>query len=656
MKPTKPCLAIRFDIDKVEQKESLFYGRYCWRIFFEAILRQDSKNLSILAEGELHEGDTARTLASQEYVYALAIQSPHRKNLDHLRELLLASEEFQKFATAEPFRWDSAVDGEPLPWAGTFNRDAILEVPEGRIFNPKVVLDELLTGMGHSASSTDSAEPDSTRLAELAEDYIRMEPPSDGMSEMMAEVPGEKPAKAGYKAVGKGAIDRSGNLMNDMKIISVARCLKETAKNIKDSAGLEATAMLVMQAVLHYLKLESVQKLFLAPYRQKSGKTNAQFKDLPDAEKCRVLTGVENVLLEVYRDLPSGSVITHDTILAKVGKIVASAGGASRRPARRKPKRSRLATTLGTLAILTVAILVLAGFVAAVVGVISWKRNQVKKDEMLHTLKLLQMSFEFYGDHHEAYPPAAILSNDGKPLLSWRVDLLARMGGEEKQLYKRFKLDEPWDSPHNKALLSEMPESFKSWDKTANQAYSTYYRIFVHEPGTDDDRPREWPPFSLGSSKGLRGYAIERAKVLLCVESAEAVPWTKPTGLKYGTTIPLPKLGGQLKGGFCAVTMTGNKEFIPYTISELELRSRIRYGSPTFFPEIRDAKKQQKQDATPALLRGETAFRETAAEDPETGTEDARTKLRDIQKKQQDRLKKALDLPAAPPPPTTPKP
>lgn len=45
-----------------------------------------------------------------------------------------------------------------------------------------------------------------------------------------------------------------------------------------------------------------------------------------------------------------------------------------------------------------------------------------------------------------------------KPLLSWRVLLLpyvARNG-----LYREFKLDEPWDSEHNKKLISKMPDFY----------------------------------------------------------------------------------------------------------------------------------------------------------------------------------------------------
>src|SRR5205085_2654787 len=43
-------------------------------------------------------------------------------------------------------------------------------------------------------------------------------------------------------------------------------------------------------------------------------------------------------------------------------------------------------------------------------------------------------------------------------LLSWRVAILPYLANDH--LYRRFKLDEPWDGPHNRTLLAEMPEVF----------------------------------------------------------------------------------------------------------------------------------------------------------------------------------------------------
>src|SRR5262245_56693586 len=72
-----------------------------------------------------------------------------------------------------------------------------------------------------------------------------------------------------------------------------------------------------------------------------------------------------------------------------------------------------------------------------------------------NNLKQIGVAMHTYHDKHRSFPAAAIYGKDGKALLSWRVALLPYLGLEA--LYKEFKLDEPWDSAHNKRLLEKMP-------------------------------------------------------------------------------------------------------------------------------------------------------------------------------------------------------
>lgn len=77
-----------------------------------------------------------------------------------------------------------------------------------------------------------------------------------------------------------------------------------------------------------------------------------------------------------------------------------------------------------------------------------------------------------YHDVNKTLPPA-VHSKDGKPLLSWRVLVLPYI--EEDKLYREFHLDEPWDSPHNKKLLSRMPAVLRSpLSNIADQGRTVY--------------------------------------------------------------------------------------------------------------------------------------------------------------------------------------
>src|SRR5262249_15896286 len=74
------------------------------------------------------------------------------------------------------------------------------------------------------------------------------------------------------------------------------------------------------------------------------------------------------------------------------------------------------------------------------------------------SLRELAVAVHNYHDAHGHLPLPAITDRTGKPLLSWRVALLPFM--EHDNLYKQFRLDEPWDGPNNRKLIDKMPAIF----------------------------------------------------------------------------------------------------------------------------------------------------------------------------------------------------
>jgi hypothetical protein len=168
--------------------------------------------------------------------------------------------------------------------------------------------------------------------------------------------------------------------------------------------------------------------------------------------------------------------------------------------------------------------------------------------QSLNNLKQMAIAMYAYHDSQGQLPvKAAILSPDGKPLLSWRVAILPYI--ENGSLYKQFHLDEPWDSPHNKTLLRFIPEIYglPAADPEVTQQGLTYYRVFVG-PGTGF-QPRDGKPPRLTSI--LDGTS----STIMIVEAAEAVPWTKPDELVYNLNGPLPLLGGHYRPGLCNIAL-----------------------------------------------------------------------------------------------------
>jgi hypothetical protein len=143
------------------------------------------------------------------------------------------------------------------------------------------------------------------------------------------------------------------------------------------------------------------------------------------------------------------------------------------------------------------------------------------------------------------------------------VAILPQLGEEE--LYRRFRLDEPWDSPANKSLLDRMPAVFAPFGPGANPHGWTFFQILVG-PGTLFDGP---------VGHDLRAIPDGADATLLVIEAAEAVPWTKPSDLTYDPKGPLPRFGGHFKDGSLALFADGSIAFIKNEIDEPTLRALI---------------------------------------------------------------------------------
>src|SRR5262249_58067970 len=97
--------------------------------------------------------------------------------------------------------------------------------------------------------------------------------------------------------------------------------------------------------------------------------------------------------------------------------------------------------------------------------------------ECMKNLQRIGLALHAYHDDQVAFPMAGIACKDGRRGLSWRVAILPYLG--EKRLYDKFKLDEPWDSPHNSQLQKEMPAVFACPSTTFRDPSLTTYRAVV---------------------------------------------------------------------------------------------------------------------------------------------------------------------------------
>src|SRR5262249_3525017 len=145
-----------------------------------------------------------------------------------------------------------------------------------------------------------------------------------------------------------------------------------------------------------------------------------------------------------------------------------------------------------------------------------------------------------YESKYGRFPASASYDNKGKKLLSWRVLLLPFLG--EEKLYKEFKLDEPWDSAHNKKLIARMPAVYRPADaKLAGQFRTTY----LAPVGKD---------LVFEGTTGLRvadiGDGARSTIMLVDADDDRAVVWTRPDDLAYDPKQPARGLAARHNGRF----------------------------------------------------------------------------------------------------------
>jgi hypothetical protein len=149
---------------------------------------------------------------------------------------------------------------------------------------------------------------------------------------------------------------------------------------------------------------------------------------------------------------------------------------------------------------------------------------------------LIGSAIKTYHEQNGTLPPVALRSADGRPLLSWRVAILPYLG--EEALFARFRLDEPWDSASNRALMPLMPHVYRYPGVVQAPRDETFFQVLVG-PGTAFERDGLKMPADFPDGLG---------ETILAVEATTAVPWTKPADLAYAPDRPLPQFGAAIPG------------------------------------------------------------------------------------------------------------
>jgi hypothetical protein len=202
-------------------------------------------------------------------------------------------------------------------------------------------------------------------------------------------------------------------------------------------------------------------------------------------------------------------------------------------------------------------------------------RSVAARSQQMNNLKRIGLAMHNYHDNHDSFPMAGADATGMHKGLSWRVHILPEL--KNIRLYRQFKLNEPWDSEHNKKLISKMPDIFKT--SRIDKKGKTALHVFVGE-GT---------PF--GDNKAIRMKAHTLSELLegvldtfLVVQagSDKADVWTKPGGIPFKEKDPISELGNIADDGFLALFLDGHVQTIAKDISAERLKRLIQHddGKP----------------------------------------------------------------------------
>jgi len=175
-----------------------------------------------------------------------------------------------------------------------------------------------------------------------------------------------------------------------------------------------------------------------------------------------------------------------------------------------------------------------------------------------HNLRHLAVAMWNFHDSYGSFPPPASYDAKGNKLLSWRVFLLPYL--DQVALYKQFHLDEPWDSEHNRKLISKMPAVFACPSTGVRHAGKTTYlaplgerTVFFGKTGVPCKE------ISDGTSNTI---------LLLDVDADRAVIWTNPEDLEIDFDNVFDGLKGNHDGGLGSAFCDGSVQWLSSAITK----------------------------------------------------------------------------------------
>lgn len=243
-------------------------------------------------------------------------------------------------------------------------------------------------------------------------------------------------------------------------------------------------------------------------------------------------------------------------------------------------------------------------------------RPQLTEEQLAIQKRLMKVGKGIldFSDNYQSLPTAHTRAQGSEYPYSWRVLLLSYMGYDD--LRKQYRTDEPWDSEHNKKLISQMPDIYASGDKYDKQGLTSFLAV-VGPDAAINTTSEETEPKTRGNR--LRDVVDGLAGTVAVVQSKKRVPWTKPEDIPFVSSDSFPHQGWFSQQGLFVLLLDGTVHYVnenrmrdPHTGALFNAIFTYRGGEPVIFDNF-DVKlanpPQKKKTETPApkIAKGSTS-------------------------------------------------
>ena len=204
--------------------------------------------------------------------------------------------------------------------------------------------------------------------------------------------------------------------------------------------------------------------------------------------------------------------------------------------------------------------------IALLLPAVQKTREAASRTQVMNHFRQIGIAMHSYADANRHFPTPASADKNGKALLSWRVAVLPYL--EQNELYRKFKLDEPWDSEHNKKLIPLMPKLFENPSAPAEPGMTRFQVVVGGKKGAS--------ALFLDPLEKVRFVQITdgTSNTIMVVENEKAVPWTKPEDAALDANGGPPRLFRH-PAGFMVLFADGSVRVLPATVRPETLKALV---------------------------------------------------------------------------------